>query len=391
MSRIGWVVLALGWAAGPVWAEDITLTTYYPAPRAVYRELRTTNNTYLAQAAGAALVGSRVLPSGNAGKLLVVGTGQNPVSGVCPVGTAFHDENGTGGAPETGECRPIGLTVGTAGRVFLGRLAGAGGAGGRLHVVGLPPTSGTSDGGIVLQRSSAPQRIGYELWRESGAVFPDVGALGLAGTAGQWSLGSAVDDVILRAGGNQALHLATNPAADPADPNYQTRLYVSSTGRVGINTVGPQVSLRVADPNLALTGDGGGSIIAAGPIALGGLASDTAANNALLPSTPPNGAIYYRTADHTFRGRRNGVWGPLAGAPPLTCRGVDTLVNVKGLYSISCASTESVAGPTGFAHCNNGAAISRSVIYTGARPSGYQADCPGNEDHWLYIGIVCCR
>ncbi len=39
-------------------AEDITLTTYYPSPRGVYNELRTTNNTYLSSQAGNTAVGT---------------------------------------------------------------------------------------------------------------------------------------------------------------------------------------------------------------------------------------------------------------------------------------------------------------------------------------------
>jgi len=45
----GWTVLVLllGTMTYSI-AEEITLTTYYPSPRGVYQELRTTNNTYLA-------------------------------------------------------------------------------------------------------------------------------------------------------------------------------------------------------------------------------------------------------------------------------------------------------------------------------------------------------
>ena len=39
-------------------AADITLTTYYPSPRGVYRELRTTDNTYLATQGGNVGIGT---------------------------------------------------------------------------------------------------------------------------------------------------------------------------------------------------------------------------------------------------------------------------------------------------------------------------------------------
>ena len=39
-------------------AEEVTLTTYHPSPRGVYEELRTTDSTYLATAAGNVGVGT---------------------------------------------------------------------------------------------------------------------------------------------------------------------------------------------------------------------------------------------------------------------------------------------------------------------------------------------
>ena len=41
-------------------AEDITLTTYYPAPYGVYDELTTTGNTYLATTSGNVGIGTTV-------------------------------------------------------------------------------------------------------------------------------------------------------------------------------------------------------------------------------------------------------------------------------------------------------------------------------------------
>ena len=40
-----------------VHAVDLTITTYYPSPRGVYQELRTTDNTYLATLAGRVGIG----------------------------------------------------------------------------------------------------------------------------------------------------------------------------------------------------------------------------------------------------------------------------------------------------------------------------------------------
>ena len=55
----GWLVpaLLLGTMAYAI-AEDITITTYYPSPRGVYKELRTTDNAYLAINAGNVGIGT---------------------------------------------------------------------------------------------------------------------------------------------------------------------------------------------------------------------------------------------------------------------------------------------------------------------------------------------
>jgi hypothetical protein len=50
-----WVSLGICLSA---FAEDVTLTTYYPSPRGVYEELRATNNTYLATQAGNVGIGT---------------------------------------------------------------------------------------------------------------------------------------------------------------------------------------------------------------------------------------------------------------------------------------------------------------------------------------------
>lgn len=49
--------LLLGAAAYAI-AEERTLTTYYPSPRGVYKELRTTDNTFLAMEGGSVGIGT---------------------------------------------------------------------------------------------------------------------------------------------------------------------------------------------------------------------------------------------------------------------------------------------------------------------------------------------
>ncbi len=41
-----------------IFAEDITITTYYPAPYGVYQQLTTTDNTYLATLGGTVAIGT---------------------------------------------------------------------------------------------------------------------------------------------------------------------------------------------------------------------------------------------------------------------------------------------------------------------------------------------
>jgi len=55
----GWLVvgLLLGTMVYAI-AEELTLTTYYPSPRGVYSELRTTDNTYLAIEGGNVGIGT---------------------------------------------------------------------------------------------------------------------------------------------------------------------------------------------------------------------------------------------------------------------------------------------------------------------------------------------
>jgi hypothetical protein len=85
-SAIGFAVFGcvLVLAGSRGWAEEITLTTYYPSPRGMYEELRTTNNTNLATVAGAVLIGpdadgvadasSRLEVAGNINVIAAVGT-----------------------------------------------------------------------------------------------------------------------------------------------------------------------------------------------------------------------------------------------------------------------------------------------------------------------------
>jgi hypothetical protein len=110
--------------AGPVAAEDLALTTYYPSPRAVYRELRTTHNALLASQGGVVLIGSGVTPvetlHPESRFFLVAPTLRTNPTGPtsCPAGYLGFDDD-RDGALEVNECHLVwlGLRGGGGGRL----------------------------------------------------------------------------------------------------------------------------------------------------------------------------------------------------------------------------------------------------------------------------------
>jgi hypothetical protein len=96
-------LLALLGVGATLVAEDITLTTYYPAPYGVYEELTTTGNTYLATTSGK-----------NVGiGLATTDTIQNKldVEGNVAIGASY---SGTNAAPENGLIVQGQVGIGTA-------------------------------------------------------------------------------------------------------------------------------------------------------------------------------------------------------------------------------------------------------------------------------------
>ena len=64
MRTMGLAVAVLGVALTVVAvAEDVTVSTYYPSPKGVYQQLRTTGNTMLANQGGAVTVGAVATPA----------------------------------------------------------------------------------------------------------------------------------------------------------------------------------------------------------------------------------------------------------------------------------------------------------------------------------------
>ncbi len=97
-------------------AEDLTLTTYYPSPRGVYKELRATDSVAIGATRGPWQPGSSPLP---AHRLLVAGQGVNRVDSLtCPAGTDWYNEDSSGFVDD-GECKPTVLVTPT-GQVGIG-------------------------------------------------------------------------------------------------------------------------------------------------------------------------------------------------------------------------------------------------------------------------------
>jgi len=222
--HLGVVMGLLFSASSVVMAEDITLTTYYPAPRGVYEEIRTTNNTYLASLAGSVGIGTATVPGG--GKFVVAGIGQNPVGGVCPTGTNWYDDNGNG-TPDNGECKPTGLyVVAASGNVGIG-------------------TTTPTQAKLVVNQSSG---------QGSAIRFGDLGALVSSDTVissneywngSVWTIinpafGTAWVDV-----GQPSATPAIIFATGPANTVSTERMRIDNAGNVGIGKV-PGVKLDVA-------------------------------------------------------------------------------------------------------------------------------------------------
>ncbi len=58
LGLYGLAVFFLGSLASDTACENVTMTTYYPAPSGVYTQMITTSNTYLARDAGKVGVGT---------------------------------------------------------------------------------------------------------------------------------------------------------------------------------------------------------------------------------------------------------------------------------------------------------------------------------------------
>ncbi len=212
---LSWLVpvLLLGIAAYAI-AEDLTLTTYYPSPRGVYNELRTS---------GDVAIGTTAAPSA---RLHVIGAGgiQHP----------FRVED----TPETGgDLTPF--EINSDGQVGIGTATPASGI--KLHVVGIVRMDGLQLGtsatpGQVLTTNS----VGVGTWQASSGAAP--------GTIVAWALVAGANGWTCYEGANcTGFSGPCVTATELWDPqNVMTLDAPASQGGTyfavsGCQTVGPQV------------------------------------------------------------------------------------------------------------------------------------------------------
>ena len=225
--RIALLISLLGSGASLACAEDITISTYYPSPRGVYQELRTTNNTYLATQAGNVGIGT----TGPAGKLHVVNSLD---AGVLVLG----DD-------------PMLTTNSQRGLQFLTH------SNGNLYI-----DAKTYSGGTINFRTGEGTETGYaRTWM---TVDPANGNVGIGTTnpgtnakfevngtgAPDYALFSDFTTATLRIGndGGGNVRLRTDGAQNLVlSPGGAERMRITTAGAIGIGTTGPGAKLSVTN------------------------------------------------------------------------------------------------------------------------------------------------
>jgi len=275
----------LGIGAPPAASEDITLTTYYPSPRGVYKELRTTGDTFLATQAGGNVGIGTITPLA---KLQV--HGDNALVGEIGVGDVNGNiwfDGGTDGLvpivnrgsnadpnmgkivfyPHNGILDPALLTIQNDGNVGVGPFTTSHAPSYRLHVLEenlpiTPPALLKIEG--YSNVAGAPVTLALKRSRGTLAAPGDVrlndslGQLVFKGWSvsaegnGAASIGAEVDGPPGPFGLVPGrLVFSTN---DLNSVNLTERMRITSEGNVGVGTPAPLEKLTVTDGKLMLDG-----------------------------------------------------------------------------------------------------------------------------------------
>jgi len=109
-------------------SENVTMTTYYPAPSGVYAQMITTSNTYLSRDTGTTIIGGTAASSAGDRKLTVIGSAAvGYAASVSPANNSLIVQgNGAIGAG-IGTATPVNM-LDVNGRAAVGAYAGVNGA-----------------------------------------------------------------------------------------------------------------------------------------------------------------------------------------------------------------------------------------------------------------------
>lgn len=234
MFRWGLVSLLVSCLAGELQSENVTLTTYYPAPSGVYTQMITTANTFLARDGGYILAGP--LPTSPA-----VPASKFNVNGGIGIGNTSFIVNA---APANGMIVQGNVGIGTSAPTVNEEVAGI------IHAHDNGTTPDNGYGGDI--RITRPPLSGQYINFVRSGIFP-------------WSIGTVYNSSNFAIGQAQAL-----------DSNFTAPAFVIGTGgNVGIGNTAPGYRLTVSNgaiggnwgltPNYANwasqgTGDGGAAV-----------------------------------------------------------------------------------------------------------------------------------